>query len=523
MWFVPLKHPMASDSSKNSYAQILKSTALIGGSSAITILLGIVRTKFAAVFLGPFGIGLMGTYVTITGAILVFAGMGLGSSGIRQIAEAAASGDDVRIARSVLTVRRMAFVLGCLGVLLLVVLAAPISMETFGTRGETTALIALSVTVLLGAISAGQCALIQGLRRIGDLAKLSVLGAVLGTLISIPMIYLWGQKSIVPILLTISATGTLMSWHFARKITTVPVQMTWAETWKESIPLFRLGVVFMGSALMTALVAYITRLMIIRGMSLDAAGLYQSSWNLSNVYVGFILAAMGADFYPRLTALAKDHPAVNQLVNEQTEVALLMALPGLVATLAVAPWVIQLFYSAEFVAAADVLRWQALGLVLRVVSWPLGFILIAKGEGSWFFWTELLTNFVYVGIFWLGITFYGLPGSGMAFLGLYVFYLTLIYFVAGHLTAFRWSVANIRLILLTVFVSSFVFIGTMRIPTMWCAALGGVITLLLGGYSLKMLTRLLQRNPLASVIFKVKQIFGRVSTRPLNKPQVDAE
>ena len=50
---------MSADESKaregSSYREILGSSALIGGSSLLTIAVGIVRTKAMAVLLGPTG------------------------------------------------------------------------------------------------------------------------------------------------------------------------------------------------------------------------------------------------------------------------------------------------------------------------------------------------------------------------------------------------------------------------------------------------------------------------------------
>lgn len=77
---------------------------------------------------------------------------------------------------------------------------------------------------------------------------------------------------------------------------------------------------------------------------------------------------MGTDFYPRLTAVAEDNAQCNRLVNEQTEVGLLLAGPGILATLALAPLVLVIFYSSRFVAAVGVLRWICLGTLLQVVT-----------------------------------------------------------------------------------------------------------------------------------------------------------
>ena len=103
-------------------------------------------------------------------------------------------------------------------------------------------------------------------------------------------------------------------------------------------------------------------------------GLYQSAWTLGGLYIGFILDAMGADFYPRLTAVATDDRECTRLVNEQTEIGLLLAGPGVLGTLTFAPLVMTLFYTAEFSGAVEPLRWICLGMAalrgLRSLRWP---------------------------------------------------------------------------------------------------------------------------------------------------------
>ena len=98
------------------------------------------------------------------------------------------------------------------------------------------------------------------------------------------------------------------------------------------------------------------------------------------MYVGFILQAMGTDFYPRLVRAANNNPQCNRLVNEQAHVSLLLAGPGVIATLTFAPLVIALFYTAKFAEAVEILRWICLGIALRVITWPMGFIIVAKNN-----------------------------------------------------------------------------------------------------------------------------------------------
>src|SRR2546425_11935235 len=85
--------------SKHTYGQILKSSALMGGSTVANIAVNVVRAKAIALLLGPAGVGLVGLYGSILNLTQSVAGMGINQSGVRQIAEAAGSGETRRGAR----------------------------------------------------------------------------------------------------------------------------------------------------------------------------------------------------------------------------------------------------------------------------------------------------------------------------------------------------------------------------------------------------------------------------------------
>src|ERR1019366_2843077 len=119
---------------------------------------------------------------------------------------------------------------------------------------------------------------------------------------------------------------------------------------------------------------------------------------ISMQYVTFVLTAMGTDYYPRLTGVIHDHEAAGRLVNEQAEIATLLSAPVFIAMMATAPWVIHLLYAASFTPAIEILRWQVLGDVFKVASWPLGFLILAAGDGKTFFLTETASMLVLAGL-----------------------------------------------------------------------------------------------------------------------------
>ena len=338
---------------KNSYGQILKSSSIVGGAVGINYLISMVRIKLVAILLGPSGVGLVGLYVSATGLMSTITGLGLVTSGVREVAEAHGSGNAERIARTVKTLHRVFWASGVFGWLLTAAFSYPLSIWAFGSGERAWAIAILGATVFLNAVSGGRTSLIQGMRRIGDLARLNVLGAIAGTILAVGL-YAWlGQRGIVPVLIVIAAINLVFAWWFARRIPTVRIAQTWRETLGNTKRMVSLGVAFMYGALLAAMLGLAIRSLIVRKLGLDAGGMYQAAWGMSGMFAVFIIGAMGMDYYPRLTAVAHDNDQVNRLVNEQIEVGILLALPGLLGTLVFAPWLMHIFYSAKFLPGAE--------------------------------------------------------------------------------------------------------------------------------------------------------------------------
>jgi PST family polysaccharide transporter len=475
---------------KPSYGQILRSSATIGGASAVNVAIGIARTKAMALLLGPAGIGLLGLYILIADLARAIAGVGVNSSGVRQVAEAAGSGDADRIARSAGALRVISLVLAIVGAVLLAAFSAEISALTFGDEHHAGAVALLSLAVCFHLIADGRSALIQGLRRISDLAKLSMTSAFFGTVVSVSIVYFLGRDGLAPALVAIAATTLVISWWYSRKAGIQSPPMTPRQLTQEARGLLKLGVAFMASGLLMLGAAYVVRMVVLRHSGLDAAGFYHAAWTLGGLYIGFILQAMGADFYPRLVAVIKDDAQGNRLVNEQAHISLLLAGPGVIATLTLAPLVLALFYSAKFAEAVDVLRWICLGIALRVITWPMGFIIVAKSRQGIYFVTELAWALVNVGLTWICVRSFGLVGAGIAFFASYVFHALMIFPIARRLSGFRWSTENGKAGLFFISSITVVFCGIYALPPLFATCLGLTMMVLSATRSIRTLLRL---------------------------------
>jgi PST family polysaccharide transporter len=368
----------------------------------------------------------------------------------------------------------------------------------------------LGLGVALTVAAASQTALLNGMRRIGDLARVNVGAAVLSTLAAVGIAVMWGERGILAFVLAGPVASFLLGhWYVARmgRLQVPPTGRTHLfQQWRT---LLRLGLAFMVSGMVVNLGQLLARTLIQRELGPESLGHFQAAWTISMTYLGFVLGAMGMDYYPRLTAVIREPEKVNQLVNEQTEVALLLAGPAFLAMLALAPWLVRLLYSAEFAEAANILRWQVLGDVLKVAAWPLGFILLAAGNGRTFMFTESLAISIFVLGVALGLPWLGIASAGIAFLVMYIAYLPLVWVLAKKRTTFYWQPSVWKRLLL-LFLAALVVAGLGMLNDTVAAVVG---LLLAAIFALDGLARLANMAGLQGPVGRLASVSCRLMMR----------
>ncbi|MFZ4649357.1 MAG: O-antigen translocase [Rubrivivax sp.] len=480
-----------------SYRQILRSSTVMGSASLLNMAIGLVRTKLFALWLGPSGVGLMGVLGTTADLARSVASLGLNQSGVRQIAESAAEQDAARMARTVAALRATAYVLGAAGGLALALASPWVSQLTFGTTDRWPQVAVLGAVIFFRLVADGYGALVHGMRRIADMARADLMAVFFGSVIAVGLVAVLHEDGVAPALLAIAAVSALTSWWASRRAGLPRQAVPRAELGAEVRALLRMGLAMMGGSLLTLGAAWGVRMVLVRHAGLAEAGLYQSAWTLSGLGVGVILQAMGADFYPRLVSVARDHSQINQLVNEQTQVSLLLAGVGVMATMTLAPVAVPLLYSRAFGGTEEVLRWLCLGMTLRVLTWPMGYILVAKGASRCFVATEAVWAAAHVGLAALLVGAFGLTGAGMAFFGAYAVQAVLLATLVRRTSGMRWSRANFRTARVVLPTVVGTFLALQLLPHDAGLVVGLAATLALSAWSLRTLARLVPEGRLA--------------------------
>jgi antigen flippase len=483
------------EENKNSHKSILKSTALLGGSNVLLILLGILRTKIIAVLIGPAGFGLLGIFQNLIELIKSVTSLGINFSGVKEVASS--NVDIIKVSKSILILKRWSISTGLIGTLLTILFSYQLSEYSFGNQLYNKEIIFLSINILISAISSVQLAILQGLQKMQELVKAGIFGSALATLVISILYYLLGSKAIIPGMLTISISSLIFSSFYSRNIKIVKINMAISETIRNGLEVVKLGVFITINGLLTNLAFYFVRAIILKNSDLNTIGAFQASWTISSLYLNVLLYPLIADFFPRLSKTFNDHKLSSKLINEQLEVTILLASPIIISLISFSNSVIFLFYSNSFILAISILQWQIAATFFIIISWPLGVIFLTNNKGIYSFFTEFVKLLIFTSIIYFGWGYFGIISIGIAYLVSNIIFSILIYVVTNNLIGFNYSYANQKHILIIFLFTFFSLLNVSVVNGIIKQAIFGFLLLFLSSiYSYISISRLTNINEL---------------------------
>jgi O-antigen/teichoic acid export membrane protein len=475
---------------QQSYREVMKATSIFGGVQVFTTLIGVVRSKFIAVLLGPLGFGIYGLLSSTTAMIAGFTNLGLETSAVKDVSAAYVFGNKIRISILAVVIRRLVWITGLIAALLTLVFSSLLSQLTFGNSEYTFAFIWLSVSLLLNQLSIGESILLRGLRRIQFLARAGMMGSLLGLLFTIPVYYFWGVKGIVPGIIISSVVAFLLNRYYTQKVGDIqPIPVSRLRTIAESKDMVKMGFIISISSMVTLLTAYIVRVYVSNTGGVDQVGLYFAGFTIITTYVGIIFNAMATDYYPRLSATVANRGNEKLVINHQAEIALLILAPIILLFLVFGNYIIILLYSSEFTPINLMVQWAALGMFFKAASWVVAFLFLAKGASKLFLVNEIVGNAYILVLNIAGYHFGGLTGLGISFLLSYCLYLVQVYVVARVKYNFSFFKGMYRIFGLQLLSAVLCFVAMLLIPKPWAYAVGLVFVAFSSVFSFRELNR----------------------------------
>ena len=192
-------------------------------------------------------------------------------------------------------------------------------------------------------------------------------------------------EGIVPGMIFSSVCSYLISLYFVSKINIKKMTVSMHTVVKYSKIFISLGMAMVLSQLFGSLSLYVINISVKSLGGLVDLGFYNSAVYIVTYSVMLVFSSMASDYYPRLLSSLKDRMFMNSVINQQTEIIILLAVPILSAMIFFTPLVVRIILSSEFMVIIPLLRILCIGMFLKSISYALGYVSLAHGEKNVYF------------------------------------------------------------------------------------------------------------------------------------------
>ena len=404
----------------NLYNSILKYTSLFGIVQGLVILFGLVRNKAMALFLGAGGMGFNALLMSMQNFASQCTGLGISYGAVPRLSELYEQGEEERFTYYIKVIRTWSVIAALLGFAFCIVVSPLMNDWSFNWGNHTLHFAFLGIAVAMSAITGGEMAVLKAKRRLGTIARIQVITAVLGVLLTVPLYYLYGQRAVAPAIVLIAFATMIVTVTYSYRLQRLQLSFR-RDCLKKGLGMIKLGVAFVLAAVIgSAAEMFIRSYLNIEG-GLDDVGLYNAAYMITITYAGMVFTAMDTDYFPRLSGVAHDIEATNETVNKQMEVSLLLLAPMLVVLLAALPILIPLLFTSEFLPVVQMAQVAVLAMYFKVMTLPVAYITLARRLSMSYLFLETSYFVALVAAIAVGFYWWGIWGTGLAIVVAHVF------------------------------------------------------------------------------------------------------
>ena len=260
---------------------------------------------------------------------------------------------------------------------------------------------------------------LNGTRNLGGLAWAQGLGAACLAFVVYPVVVgvHAGATYLLPALLCVApaASASIGAWLVVHREEELPLRRAFWQDWDHSAAkeFLVVSLAMLVAGFLLSLVQLVVKRLVLGRLGLAAVGIYDAAWNLSNTYVLIVLSSLVTYYLPALAG-TPDSQDRQKLLSQTLRLSVAMMVPLLVAIVALAPLIVRLLYSREFLASVDIVRWNLIGDYFKTISFVLGYSVLARADMRLFLFVEIVFDGVFLSGSFLAVRSQWLPGLGVA-------------------------------------------------------------------------------------------------------------
>ena len=270
----------------------------------------------------------------------------------------------------------------------------------------------------------------HGLKSYKIIVRSTLISSLFTLGLSIPLIYYFNTLGLM-VSVFIPSVSLLLTYlfHFRSSLSFGRVLFGTPFRFQIFKPILSFTMMSAVAAMVFPSVLIVIRSLLVEHVGIQLASYWEGYSRLSLFISSLAISSISLYYLPKLVE-ANTGQGLFKVVLWMVKFLAIVAMPALIIILLLGSYIIPLLYSSSFLETIFLLKWELLGTFLKLLSFSVSFIMIAKKLTTVFVISELISGLLFLGLSMFFIDKYGVVGASIAFAGTYFIYLlwSIIYF-----------------------------------------------------------------------------------------------
>ena len=405
---------------------LIKTSVLTGISTVIKLVSAFVINKVIALYIGPTGLAIVGQLQSFTSIITTFSNGAISSGIVKYTAEYQDIEEKKKIFSS--------------SIVISLICSLIISIFLFGFSDYLSELILKDIqyssvfiifgaTIFLFALNMVLISILNGQKEIKKYVLVNIAGSIFSLVFTSILIMQLNLMGALYAMVLNQSVMFFVTLAFVIKSSWFKLEYFKQGLDKESLSkLSKYSLMAIVSALTVPVSHLIIREYIGENLGWDSAGYWQGIWYISTMYLMLVTTTLSVYYLPRLSEIQDNKELRKEIFSGYKIIMPIVILASLIIFL-LKEYVILIAFSKDFMPMMELFAWQLMGDVIKIASWLLAYLMLAKAMTKVFIYTEVLFSALFVGLSLLFVDKFGLVGITYAYALNYFLYLIMMIFI----------------------------------------------------------------------------------------------
>ncbi|WP_151950593.1 O-antigen translocase [Aliarcobacter butzleri] len=404
---------------------LIKTSVLTAISTVITVISAFIINKIVAIYAGPSGLALIGQLKDFV-------------SMLTNISNGAITQGIVKYTAEYQTIEQKQKIFST-SIVISLISSFIIAIILFGFSGYLSGLILKDIqysgvflifgaTIFLFALNTILMSILNGQKEIKKYVFVNIVNSIVALILTSLLVVKFNIQGALYALVINQSIVFFVTLLFVLKSSWFKWEYFKQGVDKDSlIKLSKYSLMAITSAIAAPVSFLIIRNHIGESLSWDDAGYWQGIWYISSMYLLVVTTSLSVYYLPKLSEIQDKNELKKEIFNGYKIIIPIVVIMALAIYL-LKEYVIVIAFNEKFMPMIELFKWQLIGDVMKIASWLLSYLMLAKAMTKIFISTEILFSFLFVILSILFINNFGLIGITYAFtLNYIIYFFTVLY------------------------------------------------------------------------------------------------